>query len=56
MHVLLDAVGALLMPAEYRQWMTDAGCQVEAYRPLTPWTIDRVNYRNHRELQWAFAG
>lgn len=49
-HVLLDAVGALLMPAEYRQWMTDAGCEVAAYRPLTPWTIDRVNFRNHRRI------
>jgi cardiolipin synthase len=49
-HVLLDAVGALQMPPEYRQWMTEAGCQVEAYRPLTPWTFDRVNYRNHRRI------
>ena len=49
-HVLLDAVGALLMPAEYRQTMSDAGCEVVNYRPLTPWTIDRANYRNHRRI------
>jgi cardiolipin synthase len=49
-HVLVDAVGALLMPAEHRQQMIDAGCQVEAYRPLTPWTFDRVNHRNHRRI------
>lgn len=49
-HVLLDAVGSLQMPAEYRQWLTEAGCQVEAYRPVTPWTIDRVNFRNHRRV------
>lgn len=49
-HVLLDAVGSLQMPAEYRQWLTEAGCQVEAYRPVTPWTIDRVNFRNHRRI------
>jgi cardiolipin synthase len=49
-HVLLDAVGALLMPAGYRQIMTDAGCEVVMYRPLTPWTIDRANYRNHRRI------
>jgi cardiolipin synthase A/B len=49
-HVLLDAVGALLMPVEYRQWMTEAGCEVADYRPLRPWTIDRVNHRNHRRI------
>src|SRR5258705_250614 len=27
-HVLLDAVGSLLMPSQYRDWMTEAGCEV----------------------------
>jgi len=49
-HVLVDAVGSLLMPAQYRDWMTEAGCEVASYRPLTPWTIDRANYRNHRRI------
>lgn len=49
-HVLLDAVGSLLMPPQYRQWMTEAGCEVADYRPVTPWTIDRANYRNHRRI------
>ena len=49
-HVLLDAVGTLMMPWEYREWMTAAGCQVATYRPLKPWTIDRANYRNHRRV------
>ena len=49
-HVLVDAVGSLMMPQQYRDWMTEAGCQVVSYRPLTPWTIDRVNYRNHRRI------
>jgi len=49
-HVLLDAVGSLQMPAQYRQSMTEAGCEVADYRPLTPWTIDRANYRNHRRI------
>ncbi len=49
-HVLLDAVGSLLMPSQYRDWMTEAGCEVAFYRPLTPWTIDRANYRNHRRI------
>jgi cardiolipin synthase len=49
-HVLIDAVGSLMMPVAYRDWMTQAGCQVVSYRPLTPWAIDRVNYRNHRRI------
>ncbi len=49
-HVLLDAVGALAMPVQYRDWMVEAGCQVASYRPLTPWTFDRVNERNHRRI------
>ena len=49
-HVLIDAVGSLLMPAQYRDWMTEAGCEVALYRPVTPWTIDRANYRNHRRI------
>ncbi len=49
-HVLIDAVGSLLMPSQYRDWMTEAGCEVAFYRPVTPWTIDRANYRNHRRI------
>ena len=49
-HVLLDGVGALAMPAQYRDWMTEAGCQVAAYRPLSPWAVDRANQRNHRRI------
>ncbi len=49
-HVLVDAVGSLMMPSQYRDWMTEAGCQVASYRPVTPWTIDRANYRNHRRI------
>jgi cardiolipin synthase len=49
-NVLLDAVGALMMPVEHRAVMAQAGCRVENYRPLSPFTIDRVNYRNHRRI------
>jgi cardiolipin synthase len=49
-NVLLDAVGALAMPPEHRAVMTQAGCRVEDYRPLSPFTIDRLNYRNHRRI------
>jgi len=49
-NVLLDAVGALAMPIALRDEMSNAGCRVESYRPLRPFTIDRVNYRNHRRI------
>jgi cardiolipin synthase A/B len=49
-NVLLDAVGALAMPAEYRDEMQRAGCNVETFRPLSSFAIDRVNYRNHRRI------
>ena len=49
-HVLIDAVGSLQMPSEYRNTLTEAGCEVASYRPLSPWTFDRVNYRNHRRI------
>ena len=49
-NVLLDAVGALAMPSQFRAEMTNAGCRVENYRPLSPFAIDRVNYRNHRRI------
>lgn len=49
-NVLLDAVGAFSMPAEYRQRMVDAGCRVQSFRPLGPFAIDKVNFRNHRRI------
>ncbi len=49
-NVLLDAVGTLTMPAEHRDVMAAAGCRVETYRPLSPFAIDRVNFRNHRRI------
>src|SRR5215472_9043944 len=49
-NVLLDAVGTLAMPSALREEMSSAGCRVESYRPLRPFTIDRVNYRNHRRI------
>ena len=50
LNVLLDAVGALAIPAELRDQMKDAGCHVEYFRPLSPFSIDRLNYRNHRRI------
>jgi len=30
--------------------MTEAGCRVESFRPLGPFTFDRFNNRNHRRI------
>jgi cardiolipin synthase len=49
-NLLLDAVGALSMPDEYRKLMLEAGCQIETFRPLSPFAIDKLNNRNHRRI------
>jgi cardiolipin synthase A/B len=49
-NVLLDSVGSLAMPMQYREELTGAGCRLEYYRPLSPFAIDRANYRNHRRI------
>jgi len=49
-HVLLDGVGTLFMPAEYQELMRRSGCQVQAFRPVRPWSLHKANYRNHRRL------
>jgi cardiolipin synthase A/B len=48
--VLLDAFGTLLMPAEHRKTMEDAGCTVATFRPLSPFAVLRTNHRNHRRI------
>ena len=49
-NVLVDAVGAMAMPAGQRELMTEAGCRVETFRPLRPWSLDHANNRNHRRI------
>jgi cardiolipin synthase len=49
-NLLLDAVGALSMPDEYRQLMQEAGCRIESFRPLSPFALDKLNNRNHRRI------
>jgi cardiolipin synthase len=55
-HVLLDGFGTLAMPAAYRETMTQAGCEVATFRPLSPLSLVAVfgfgssNKRNHRRL------
>jgi cardiolipin synthase len=49
-NILLDAFGAVGMPVEYVELMEHAGCHVVIFRPLTPLTWHRANYRNHRRI------
>jgi cardiolipin synthase len=55
-HVLLDGFGAFAMPAEYRETMTKAGCEVTTFRPLSPllllspFGLGRDNNRSHRRI------
>ncbi len=55
-HVLLDGFGTLLIPAEYRDSMTRAGCEVSTFRPLsplallTPFGFGKSNNRSHRRI------
>jgi cardiolipin synthase A/B len=55
-HILLDGFGTIQMPAEYRETMTRAGCQVATFRPLSPLSLlaavgfGRANKRNHRRI------
>ena len=55
-HVLLDGFGSILIPAEYRDAMTRAGCEVATFRPLGPLAllaplgIGTANNRSHRRI------
>jgi cardiolipin synthase len=55
-HVLLDGFGTLAMPAEYRDVMERAGCEVAIFRPLSPLTVlspfgyGKSNNRSHRRI------
>ncbi len=49
-HVLLDWVGSIKMKDALIKTMTDAGAQVERYRPLYWYNLGRMNNRTHRKL------
>lgn len=48
--VLLDWVGSIPMDEGLIKRMQDAGVEVVRFRPITWYTIDRVNNRTHRKL------
>lgn len=49
-HVILDWVGSGKVDAGDIQMMTDAGVEVERYRPLRWYNVARTNNRTHRKL------
>ncbi len=49
-HILVDWAGAIKMDARTLDEMADAGIEVEQYRPLTWYRLDRMNSRTHRKL------
>lgn len=49
-HVTIDWVGSLKMDQELLDNMQDAGVQVERYRPLHWYNLNRMNNRTHRKL------
>lgn len=48
--VLLDWVGSVPMDEGLIKRMQDAGVEVVRFRPITWYTVDRVNNRTHRKL------
>lgn len=49
-HLLLDWVGSGKIDLEDMKMMTDAGVEVERYRPLRWYNVARTNNRTHRKL------
>jgi cardiolipin synthase len=49
-NILLDAVGSGDMPRQFRDMWRAAGCHFAFYHPLNPFTIRRLNHRNHRRI------
>ncbi len=49
-HVLVDWAGALKMGDATLDEMKEAGVEVEQYRPLAWYRLDRMNSRTHRKL------
>jgi len=49
-RVLLDAFGTLKMPLPLVQELETSGCYVAKFRPISPWTMENANNRNHRRI------
>jgi len=49
-HLIIDAVGSGKMDAGQLQAMREAGAEIDKYRPLRWYNVDRINNRTHRKL------
>ncbi|MEO8348149.1 MAG: phospholipase D-like domain-containing protein, partial [Acidobacteriota bacterium] len=50
-RILLDGVGSPKhLEKSDAQFMRDAGCRVELFRPVRPWMLDVINRRSHRRI------
>jgi len=49
-HLIIDAVGSAKMDAAQLGEMTTAGAEIEKYRAVRWYNLDRINNRTHRKL------
>jgi cardiolipin synthase len=49
-QLIIDAVGSGKMDAGQLRTMRDSGVEIEKYRPLRWYNLDRINNRTHRKL------
>lgn len=60
-RVVVDAIGSSTLRGDLLRRLTESGCQVQFYQPITWSRLHRINNRTHRELlvvdgRVAFAG
>jgi len=49
-HLIIDAVGSARMDATQLRAMKEAGAEIEKYRAVRWYNLDRINNRTHRKL------
>jgi cardiolipin synthase len=49
-NILLDALGSGDVPKPLREMWRTAGCHFAFFHPVNPFTIRRLNHRNHRRI------
>jgi len=49
-HLIIDAVGSAKMDATQLRAMTEAGAEIEKYRAVRWYNLDKINNRTHRKL------
>jgi cardiolipin synthase len=49
-NILLDAVGSSRIPKALRETWKSAGCHFAFFHAVNPFTIRRINHRNHRRI------